>query len=231
MDKKNKLREYAKLHFNMISWKGYLAAALSGVLAALMLSYFNHTSDNLSQGIIIAVSWVVILTVAGFVMPYIDKICSVMLYQKEAYFYMSFPVTAFHTVLVKTLSSATLIAVIPAAFLITGSILMGRGSVIYVISITVLCLSISILIAGIILMGYKIGNNFRSQKRQKPNKIISYIFILIATVILFYIWKAINRIPSFGMEMKVFITAGILLLLGIIIFAANINSLKKNYEI
>ena len=101
---KSKFKEYYALNLRFISPVIFVLSLVMGIAGGLLTGRW------------ISFRWFVIF-IWAICVPDIVKVCSKTLYQKEAYFYQSFPVTPFQTVLAKTLVCAQLLQMGPFAFL------------------------------------------------------------------------------------------------------------------
>lgn len=159
--KKSKFKKYYVLNLRFISPVLCIICLLAGVAAGI-LTESGAALVGFTAGV-----WAVCL-------PSVMKVCSVTLYQNEAFFYQSFPVTPLQTVLAKTVVCAQLLQIGPLAFftakLVTAGQLYGmeKGGVAAVILGFIGFEAFCLLSAGIILQGLDFGNNFRDRKKGKP---------------------------------------------------------------
>lgn len=159
--KKSKFKKYYVLNLRFISPVLCIICLLAGVAAGI-LTESGAALVGFTAG------------VGAVCLPSVMKVCSVTLYQNEAFFYQSFPVTPLQTVLAKTVVCAQLLQIGPLAFftakLVTAGQLYGmeKGGVAAVILGFIGFEAFCLLSAGIILQGLDFGNNFRDRKKGKP---------------------------------------------------------------
>lgn len=168
--RRGKFKEYYTLNSGLVSPMSYVLSLILAVGAALL------PGDKNNFGATIIILW-------ACCMKDIIKVCSKTLYQKEAYFYQSFPVTPFQTVLAKTLVCAQLLQTAPLAFsvtkLVTTSEFYGleKGGfpaiILGFIGLEAFCFGTG----SIILIGFHLANNFRDRKKGRPGTAASVIFI------------------------------------------------------
>lgn len=215
----SKFKEYIRLHFKMVPWYVYIIAACGGIAVSVLSGKSGFT-----------VMEMLILLILVFVFPYFDKICSGTIYQKEAYFYMSFPVNAFQVVFSKTLVTATLIAMVPAGYVFTSMVMAGYYEAGFIAAAVLLVIASAFLISGIVVTGYRVGNNFRNQKKGMPNKIVAYLYIAVILFVIYMMAKVVFKIETIGDTGKVLVVAGISAVLGVCELVMNSYSVKKYYE-
>lgn len=230
MSKNNKFREFLKLNFQMIPWYSYIFAVFAGIaFATIQRSLFYDENSMISTGRLYGI---IFLTVAVFLLifPIIEKICSETLFQKDAYFYQSFPVTSFQTAFVKTITSGSLLAMIPLGFEITIFIEEDGIGIPLLLSIFLLSVAFGFVSGGIVLQSYSIGNNFKNAKTGKPNRAVSYGEILFFAIVLIYMFRNINDWLNADVEIKILWVSLILMVIGGICFFVNIKIIKCRYE-
>lgn len=215
----SKFKEYIRLHFKMVPWYVYIIAACAGIAVSVFSGKSGFT-----------VMEMLLLLILVFVFPYFDKICSVTIYQKEAYFYMSFPVNAFQIVCAKTLVTATLIAMIPAGYIFTSMVKAGYYEAGLIAAVILLVIASAFLISGIVVTGYRVGNNFRNQKKGMPNKIVAYLYIIAVVFAIYMISKGVFKIETIGETGKVLVVTAVSAVLGICELFINSQAVKKYYE-
>ena len=215
----SKFKEYIRLHFKMVPWYVYIIAACGGIAVSVLGGKSGFT-----------VMEMLIFLILVFVFPYFDKICSVTIYQKEAYFYMSFPVNAFQVVFSKTLVTAALIVMVPAGYVFTSMVVAGDYEAGLIVSVILLIIAMGFLIAGIVVTGYRVGNNFRNQKRGMPNKLVAYIYIVVILFAIYMMAKIVLKIDTISDNGKILVITGISAVIGVLSLIMNSQAVKKYYE-
>ena len=111
--RKSKFKKYYVLNLRLISPVLCIICLLAGVAAGI-LTESGAALVGFTAGV-----WAVCL-------PSVMKVCSVTLYQNEAFFYQSFPVTPLQTVLAKTAVCAQLLQTGPLAFFTAKLVASGQ---------------------------------------------------------------------------------------------------------
>ena len=169
-------------------------------------------------------------------LPSVMKVCSVTLYQNEAYFYQSFPVTPLQTVLAKVAVCAQLLQIGPLAFftakLVTAGQLYGleKGGLPAVILGFIGFEAFCLLSAGIILQGMDFGNNFRDRKKGKPAAAATVIAIGVTFGLLLLVLTKITLKHLDNMTV-VSVSAAGLVLCSILCILMNSARMKKYYSL
>ena len=221
--KKSKFKEYYALNLSFISPTlcviCLLAGAAAGILAESAAAFTGFTAG----------AWAVCL-------PSVMKVCSVTLYQNEAYFYQSFPVTPLQTVLAKVAVCAQLLQIGPLAFftakLVTAGQLYGleKGGLPAVILGFIGFEAFCLLSAGIILQGMDFGNNFRDRKKGKPAAAATVIAIGVTFGLLLLVLSKITLKHLDNMTV-VSVSAAGLVLCSILCILMNSARMKKYYSL
>lgn len=221
--KKSKFKEYYALNLSFISPTlcviCLLAGAAAGILTESAAAFTGFTAG----------AWVVCL-------PSVMKVCSVTLYQNEAYFYQSFPVTPLQTVLAKVAVCAQLLQIGPLAFftakLVTAGQLYGleKGGLPAVILGFIGFEAFCLLSAGIILQGMDFGNNFRDRKKGKPAAAATVIAIGVTFGLLLLVLAKITLKHLDNMTV-VSVSAAGLVLCSILCILMNSARMKKYYSL
>lgn len=221
--KKSKFKEYYALNLSFISPTlcviCLLAGAAAGILTESAAAFTGFTAG----------AWVVCL-------PSVMKVCSVTLYQNEAYFYQSFPVTPLQTVLAKVAVCAQLLQIGPLAFftakLVTAGQLYGleKGGLPAVILGFIGFEAFCLLSAGIILQGMDFGNNFRDRKKGKPAAAATVIAIGVTFGLLLLVLSKITLKHLDNMTV-VSVSAAGLVLCSILCILMNSARMKKYYSL
>lgn len=221
--KKSKFKEYYALNLSFISPTlcviCLLAGAAAGILTESAAAFTGFTAG----------AWVVCL-------PSVMKVCSVTLYQNEAYFYQSFPVTPLQTVLAKVAVCAQLLQIGPLAFftakLVTAGQLYGleKGGLPAVILGFIGFEAFCLLSAGIILQGMDFGNNFRDRKKGKPAAAATVIAIGVTFGLLLLVLTKITLKHLDNMTV-VSVSAAGLVLCSILCILMNSARMKKYYSL
>ena len=226
-----KFKAYLKMHFRMIPGYSYIVAVIMGITMAFLVEYINRKNGVTAGNAGIFGIEILTIVIMGILIPYIDKICSVTIYQKEAYFYMSFPVNVFQIVLAKTIVTGAVIVMIPAGYIFTIMILNRQYNLASVLGMIFICLALDFAVTETVITGYRIGNNFRNRKKSRPNKIVAGVFVIAILILLFIIYHNVFKNGNSDREFKLFAMAGILIAAGITGFAVNVVSIKKYYEV
>lgn len=219
---KSKFKEYYALNLRFISPVIFVLSLVMGIAGGLLTDRW------------ISFRWFVIF-IWAICVPDIYKVCSKTLYQKEAYFYQSFPVTPFQTVLAKTLVCAQLLQMGPFAFLAAGFIKTGRlyglerggllAMLLGFIGLEAFCL----LTSGIILQGFDFGNIFRDRKKGKPALAVSVITMgLQFGIVLMLLLKALEAPDNLFV---VSLCSGGLVLFAVLSIWMNSVRLGKHYSV
>ena len=221
--KKSKFKEYYALNLSFISPTHcvicLLAGAAAGILTESAAAFTGFTAG----------AWAVCL-------PSVMKVCSVTLYQNEAYFYQSFPVTPLQTVLAKVAVCAQLLQIGPLAFftakLVTAGQLYGleKGGLPAVILGFIGFEAFCLLSAGIILQGMDFGNNFRDRKKGKPAAAATVIAIGVTFGLLLLVLTKITLKHLDNMTV-VSVSAAGLVLCSILCILMNSARMKKYYSL
>lgn len=221
--KKSKFKEYYALNLSFISPTlcviCLLAGAAAGILTESAAAFTGFTAG----------AWAVCL-------PSVMKVCSVTLYQNEAYFYQSFPVTPLQTVLAKVAVCAQLLQIGPLAFftakLVTAGQLYGleKGGLPAVILGFIGFEAFCLLSAGIILQGMDFGNNFRDRKKGKPAAAATVIAIGVTFGLLLLVLAKITLKHLDNMTV-VSVSAAGLVLCSILCILMNSARMKKYYSL
>lgn len=221
--KKSKFKEYYALNLSFISPTlcviCLLAGAAAGILTESAAAFTGFTAG----------AWAVCL-------PSVMKVCSVTLYQNEAYFYQSFPVTPLQTVLAKVAVCAQLLQIGPLAFftakLVTAGQLYGleKGGLPAVILGFIGFEAFCLLSAGIILQGMDFGNNFRDRKKGKPAAAATVIAIGVTFGLLLLVLTKITLKHLDNMTV-VSVSAAGLVLCSILCILMNSARMKKYYSL
>lgn len=167
---RSKFKEYYILNIKFTHPETYVIVIMTGAAAGLM------SNGGGFFGLLLTAAWI-------FCLPDVFKICSRTLYQKEAYFYQSFPVTAFQTVLAKTLICTQLMQAGPVAFFATKLVTTGelygleKGGMMSIILGFIGLEAFYFGVGGIFLIGFHFGNGFRNLKKGRPGTAASVIFI------------------------------------------------------
>lgn len=221
--RRGKFKEYYILNSGLVSPMSYVLSLVLAVGAALL------PGDKNNFGVTIITLW-------ACCVKDIIKVCSKTLYQKEAYFYQSFPVTPFQTVLAKTLVCAQLLQTAPLAFsatkLVTTGELYGleKGGIAAVIlgmvGLEAFCLGLG----SIFLIGLYLANGFRDRKKGRPGTTASIIFIgiMLAGDVLVLSRETLNALDN----MTVVALSSVVLVLEAILFLwINKDVLRKYYSL
>ena len=221
--KKSKFKEYYALNLSFISPTlcviCLLAGAAAGIFTESAAAFTGFTAG----------AWAVCL-------PSVMKVCSVTLYQNEAYFYQSFPVTPLQTVLAKVAVCAQLLQIGPLAFftakLVTAGQLYGleKGGLPAVILGFIGFEAFYLLSAGIILQGMDFGNNFRDRKKGKPAAAATVIAIGVTFGLLLLVLAKITLKHLDNMTV-VSVSAAGLVLCSILCILMNSARMKKYYSL
>lgn len=221
--RKSKFKEYYALNLSFISPTlcviCLLAGAAAGILTESAAAFTGFTAG----------AWAVCL-------PSVMKVCSVTLYQNEAYFYQSFPVTPLQTVLAKVAVCAQLLQIGPLAFftakLVTAGQLYGleKGGLPAVILGFIGFEAFCLLSAGIILQGMDFGNNFRDRKKGKPAAAATVIAIGVTFGLLLLVLAKITLKHLDNMTV-VSVSAAGLVLCSILCILMNSARMKKYYSL
>lgn len=221
--RKSKFKEYYALNLSFISPTlcviCLLAGAAAGILTESAAAFTGFTAG----------AWAVCL-------PSVMKVCSVTLYQNEAYFYQSFPVTPLQTVLAKVAVCAQLLQIGPLAFftakLVTAGQLYGleKGGLPAVILGFIGFEAFCLLSAGIILQGMDFGNNFRDRKKGKPAAAATVIAIGVTFGLLLLVLSKITLKHLDNMTV-VSVSAAGLVLCSILCILMNSARMKKYYSL
>ena len=221
--RKSKFKKYYVLNLRLISPVLCIICLLAGVAAGI-LTESGAALVGFTAGV-----WAVCL-------PSGMKVCSVTLYQNEAFFYQSFPVTPLQTVLAKTAVCAQLLQTGPLAFftakLVTAGQLYGmeKGGVAAVILGFIGFEAFCLLSAGIILQGLDFGNNFRDRKKEKPAAAATVIAIGVTFGLLLLVLSKITLKHLDNMTV-VSVSAAGLVLCSILCIWMNSVRLKKYYSL
>lgn len=221
--RKSKFKEYYALNLSFISPTlcviCLLAGAAAGIFTESAAAFTGFTAG----------AWAVCL-------PSVMKVCSVTLYQNEAYFYQSFPVTPLQTVLAKVAVCAQLLQIGPLAFftakLVTAGQLYGleKGGLPAVILGFIGFEAFCLLSAGIILQGMDFGNNFRDRKKGKPAAAATVIAIGVTFGLLLLVLSKITLKHLDNMTV-VSVSAAGLVLCSILCILMNSARMKKYYSL
>lgn len=221
--RKSKFKEYYALNLSFISPTlcviCLLAGAAAGILTESAAAFTGFTAG----------AWAVCL-------PSVMKVCSVTLYQNEAFFYQSFPVTPLQTVLAKVAVCAQLLQIGPLAFftakLVTAGQLYGleKGGLPAVILGFIGFEAFCLLSAGIILQGMDFGNNFRDRKKGKPAAAATVIAIGVTFGLLLLVLSKITLKHLDNMTV-VSVSAAGLVLCSILCILMNSARMKKYYSL
>lgn len=221
--KKSKFKKYYVLNLRFISPVLCIICLLAGVAAGI-LTESGAALVGFTAG------------VGAVCLPSVMKVCSVTLYQNEAFFYQSFPVTPLQTVLAKTAVCAQLLQTGPLAFftakLVTAGQLYGmeKGGVAAVILGFIGFEAFCLLSAGIILQGLDFGNNFRDRKKGKPAAAATVIAIGVTFGLLLLVLSKITLKHLDNMTV-VSVSAAGLVLCSILCIWMNSVRLKKYYSL
>ena len=221
--RKSKFKKYYVLNLRLISPVLCIICLLAGVAAGI-LTESGAALVGFTAGV-----WAVCL-------PSVMKVCSVTLYQNEAFFYQSFPVTPLQTVLAKTAVCAQLLQTGPLAFftakLVTAGQLYGmeKGGVAAVILGFIGFEAFCLLSAGIILQGLDFGNNFRDRKKGKPAAAATVIAIGVTFGLLLLVLSKITLKHLDNMTV-VSVSAAGLVLCSILCILMNSARMKKYYSL
>ena len=218
-----KFKEYYILNSGLVSPVSYVLSLILAVGAALL------PGDKINFGVTIIIIWAVC-------MEDIIRICSKTLYQKEAYFYQSFPVTPFQTVLAKTLVCTQLLQTAPLAFSVTKLVTTGelygleQGGFMAIILGFIGLEAFCFLVVGIVLEGLGFGNySFRDRKKGRPGIVASIVDMGVQFALLFWIMQQMFKVMDnlfFGA-----ITVGILVLCSVLCVRTNSMRLEKDYSL
>lgn len=221
--RRSKFKEYYALNLSFISPTlcviCLLAGAAAGIFTESAAAFTGFTAG----------AWAVCL-------PSVMKVCSVTLYQNEAYFYQSFPVTPLQTVLAKVAVCAQLLQIGPLAFftakLVTAGQLYGleKGGLPAVILGFIGFEAFCLLSAGIILQGMDFGNNFRDRKKGKPAAAATVIAIGVTFGLLLLVLAKITLKHLDNMTV-VSVSAAGLVLCSILCILMNSARMKKYYSL
>ena len=221
--KKSKFKEYYALNLSFISPTlcviCLLAGAAAGILTESAAAFTGFTAG----------AWAVCL-------PSVMKVCSVTLYQNEAYFYQSFPVTPLQTVLAKVAVCAQLLQIGPLAFFTAKLVTAGqlyeleKGGLPAVILGFIGFEAFCLLSAGIILQGMDFGNNFRDRKKGKPAAAATVIAIGVTFGLLLLVLSKITLKHLDNMTV-VSVSAAGLVLCSILCILMNSARMKKYYSL
>ena len=221
--RKSKFKKYYVLNLRLISPVLCIICLLAGVAAGI-LTESGAALVGFTAGV-----WAVCL-------PSVMKVCSVTLYQNEAFFYQSFPVTPLQTVLAKTAVCAQLLQIGPLAFftakLVTAGQLYGmeKGGVAAVILGFIGFEAFCLLSAGIILQGLDFGNNFRDRKKGKPAAAATVIAIGVTFGLLLLVLSKITLKHLDNMTVVSVSAAGLVLCSNLCIWVNSVR-LKKYYSL
>ena len=221
--RKSKFKKYYVLNLRLISPVLCIICLLAGVAAGI-LTESGAALVGFTAG------------VGAVCLPSVMKVCSVTLYQNEAFFYQSFPVTPLQTVLAKTVVCAQLLQTGPLAFftakLVTAGQLYGmeKGGVAAVILGFIGFEAFCLLSAGIILQGLDFGNNFRDRKKGKPAAAATVIAIGVTFGLLLLVLSKITLKHLDNMTV-VSVSAAGLVLCSILCILMNSARMKKYYSL
>lgn len=221
--KRGKFKEYYILNSGLVSPVSYVLSLILALGAALL------PGEKINFGVTIIIIWAVC-------MKDIIRICSKTLYQREAYFYQSFPVTPFQTVLAKTLVCAQLLQMAPLVFSVTKLVTTGelygleKGGLMAIIlgfiGLETFCLGTG----SIFLIGFHLANGFRDRKKGRPGTTASVIFIgiMLAGDVLVLSRETINALDN----MTVVALSSVILVLEAMLFLwINKEVLRKYYSL
>ena len=167
---------------------------------------------------------IITIIIGGWSIRAFSRTCSNMLYQQEAYFYQSFPVSAFETAFVKVITGAF----VPMAGLIPMIIWMyGMDGLTAVPAI----IAGSILFGTIILAAIGFGNAVRDSRAKRPSIIITVIAALL--MLAAQIFGTLLFVHFSGMDID------LILLILFAVFAAeagllmwfDVRNLQRNYRV
>ena len=221
--RKSKFKKYYVLNLRLISPVLCIICLLAGVAAGI-LTESGAALVGFTAG------------VGAVCLPSVMKVCSVTLYQNEAFFYQSFPVTPLQTVLAKTAVCAQLLQTGPLAFftakLVTAGQLYGleKGGLPAVILGFIGFEAFCLLSAGIILQGLDFGNNFRDRKKGKPAAAATVIAIGVTFGLLLLVLAKITLKHLDNMTV-VSVSAAGLVLCSILCILMNSARMKKYYSL
>lgn len=230
--RRSKFKAYYKLNLGLISPMAYVLSLILGVGSCLL-------PGERDFGLTIIIIWAVC-------MKDIMKVCSATLYQKEAYFYQSFPVTPFQTVLAKTLVCAQLMSIGPWVFAVTKVITTGTlfdpeksgfaggfpampSGVVGLMWLAALA-AFSMTAAGVVLMGLHLGNGFRNHRKGRPGSAATVIFMgVMFAALLSALPQMFFKVPD-NMPIVALGTAA-LMLMSILLLWLNARALRKYYSV
>ena len=226
--RRSKFKAYYKLNLGLISPMAYVLSLILGVGSCLL-------PGERDFGLTIIIIWAVC-------MKDIMKVCSATLYQKEAYFYQSFPVTPFQTVLAKTLACAQLMGIGPLVIAVTKVIAAGTlfgtvkggfpampSGIVGIMWLAALA-AFSITAAGVVLMGLHLGNGFRNHRKGRPGSAATVIFMGVMFAALLSVlpqmfFKVPDNMPIVALGMAA------LMLMSILLLWLNARTLRKYYSV
>lgn len=231
MNKNRKTKEYLKLHFKMVPWYAWLMTLASGICFALAVRKAVFPQSPVLLELEITVVTIAVVVACVFIFPAVDRICSTTLYQDQAFFYRCLPVTDVVTVGTKTMVTGLLTGLFFAGWFIAEFVMAGAGSPLVFLLLLLVSGSAGLLVGSIIIAGYKIGNNFRTMQKRKPNKVIAGLFILFFASCLLWALVKVTKLEIQGIEVKLLVTFLVTLAVSFIAFAGNIYSVKHSYDV
>ena len=207
-----KFRQYFLLHLKFVKTE---------ILASIFMGWF---AGWIWGGLDREKCLIITMIIGGWSLRAFGRICSGMLYQQEAYFYQSFPVSAFETVFVKVITGA----LVPAAGLLPMTIQMyGMASLTAVPAI----IAGSILFGNIMMAAIGFGNGARDSRAKKPSTIITVIAALLMMAA--QIFGTLLFVYFSGMDtalMLLILFAVFLIEAGLLMWF-NVWNLQKNYRV
>lgn len=227
----SKLGELLKLNLQMVPWYAYIFTVFVGIVFSMIKkSFFFDENSFISTGKLYGIVFLVVAVIL-LIFPVMEKICSETLYQKEAFFYQSFPVTSFETAFTKTVVIGILLAMMPLGIAILNFVYEDSIGIGLFLATMLLVIAFGFVSGGIILMGYGFGNSFKNPKTGKPNRGISYTGILILSILLGLLIKGFFSISTVCVEIKILWLSLVLFVIGLIFLFINTRTIKYFYEV
>lgn len=210
---KSKFKEYFILNLSLVK-KEIVYMALVGIALGVMervwpeIWYFGPTTLILP------------LFICGI--PVFSILYSKTLYQQEAYFYQSFPVSNFEIVITKTL--------IPSIGLFMTMCMYSLVSFKYILLLP-MGFIVGCLLSSIAFYSISVVNMFKNSMAKKPN---AFIFIMIAYFIIVFEAWLLEKIVFNGIfsDMVEIVTLAVLVILQIGLFTyTNTKNMKRYYRV
>ena len=208
-----KFRQYFMLHLEQEKWLILWGIGFGLFVGWIWKGFEDYREIVLYGFLIFAVIW-----------RDISKICSQMLYQREAYFYQSFPVTNFGTVLAKTVAVAA-----PIAAYVIGTVVVmyGINGVLMIPAIV----SGGLLTGGIFLAAVGFGNSMRDSRAKKPSTTISVLAAALMLAAQIGLTAVFINWVVMGDSLKLLILTIVFTIEAAGMLWYDVRSLKSNYQV